>query len=108
MDGLAEDYAGVMADSDRAQSRNQVAADRGGSRVIDLDSDRTDLLRVASHAVCRRADVVALDDRAIGIDDADLRPAGEALLAVGAGARDEIALGGGRSADAVVARETPY
>ena len=64
------------------------------------------ILRVARHAVGSRADVVALDDRAIGVDDADLFADGVAFFSVVAGAGNDIALGGGRSADAVVARES--
>ena len=75
-----------MVGADGAEARDEIAADRGASCVIDLDPDRPDLLRVACHTVDRRADVVALDDRAVGIDDADLGSVWIALLAVTAGA----------------------
>ena len=83
MDGLAEDLARVMVAPDGAQTRDQIAADRGSSRIIDLDADRTDLW-VSRHAVGRRADVVALNDRAVGVDDTDLGAVGETFLAIGA------------------------
>src|SRR4030095_6669505 len=102
MDGLSEDLAAVVARPNSAQSRDEVAANGGASRIVDLDSDRADLLRVPCRAVDRRADVIAFHDRAIRVDNADLLAYRETFFTVVAGTRDDIALGCGWSAYAVV------
>jgi hypothetical protein len=96
-----------MIGPNRSQTCNEIAAHSCCSRVIDLDPDRPDLLRVSCHAINRRADVIALDDRAVGVYDGDLGSVGKAFFAVTAGAGDYVALGSGWTANAVIVYADP-
>src|ERR1041385_5162900 len=91
-----------MVGSDGAQTGDEVAADGCSSGIADINTDGADLRRVGMHAVGGCADVVALDDGAVGIHDSDLFTDGEAFFAVVACTGNNIALGGRRSADAIV------
>src|ERR1043166_7085135 len=94
-----------MVNADGAQSGNEIAPARRAPGGADINSAGADLLRITRHAVGGGADVVAFDERSIGIDDAELGSIGEAFLAVAAVAGNDVALSCGRTADAVVAGE---